>query len=135
MGVVMATTKVGIAPMKAAQISRAGGDFEIVEREVPNPSAGQVRIKVQACGVCHSDVLTKDGFPGIVYPRVPGHEVAGVIDEVGAGVREWKKGERVGVGWFGGQDNTCPACRRGDFANCASVIICGITYDGGYQEY
>ena len=95
----MATTKFAIAPMKAVQIPRAGGDFEIVEREIPNPGAGQVRIKVQACGVCHSDVVTKDGlFPGIAYPRVPGHEVVGVIDEVGAGVTRWKKGQRVGVG-------------------------------------
>ncbi len=132
----MATTKVGIAPMKAAQISKAGGDFEIVEREVPNPEAGQVRIKVQACGVCHSDVITKEGLlPGIAYPRVPGHEVVGVIDELGAGVTQWKKGQRVGVGWHGGQDNTCPSCRRGDFGTCANLKICGISYDGGYQEY
>ncbi len=132
----MATTKVGIAPMKAAQISKAGGDFEIVEREVPNPEAGQVRIKVQACGVCHSDVITKEGLlPGIAYPRVPGHEVVGVIDEVGAGVTQWKKGQRVGVGWHGGQDNTCPSCRRGDFGTCANLRICGVSYDGGYQEY
>jgi D-arabinose 1-dehydrogenase-like Zn-dependent alcohol dehydrogenase len=125
-----------VAKMKAVQVPKAGADFEIVEREIPQPGPGQVKIRVEACGVCHSDVLTKEGIlPGISYPRVPGHEVAGVIDEVGAGVKEWKKGERVGVGWFGGQDNTCPACRRGDFANCASVIICGITYDGGYQEY
>jgi D-arabinose 1-dehydrogenase-like Zn-dependent alcohol dehydrogenase len=125
-----------VAKMKAVQVPKAGADLEIVEREIPQPGPGQVRIRVEACGVCHSDVLTKEGIlPGISYPRVPGHEVAGVIDEVGAGVKEWKKGERVGVGWFGGQDNTCPACRRGDFANCASVIICGVTYDGGYQEY
>ena len=95
-----------------------------------------MRIRVQACGVCHSDVITKEGLlPGIAYPRVPGHEVAGVIDEVGAGVKEWKKGERVGVGWHGGQDGTCLACRRGDFVNCANVKICGVSYDGGYQEY
>ncbi len=132
----MATTKVGIAPMKAAQISKAGGDFEIVEREVPNPEAGQVRIKVQACGVCHSDVITKEGLlPGISYPRVPGHEVVGVIDELGAGVTQWKKGQRVGVGWHGGQDNTCSSCRRGDFGTCANLKICGVSYDGGYQEY
>jgi D-arabinose 1-dehydrogenase-like Zn-dependent alcohol dehydrogenase len=122
--------------MKAAQISKPGADFEIVEREVPQPTAGQVRIKVQACGVCHSDVFTKEGWwPGIQYPRVPGHEVAGVIDEIGAGVTEWKKGQRVGVGWHGGQDNTCRACRRGDFRNCRNLKIPGITYDGGYQEY
>jgi D-arabinose 1-dehydrogenase-like Zn-dependent alcohol dehydrogenase len=122
--------------MKAAQISKPGADFEIVEREVPQPTAGQVRIKVQACGVCHSDVFTKEGWwPGIQYPRVPGHEVAGVVDEIGAGVTEWKKGQRVGVGWHGGQDNTCRACRRGDFRNCRNLKIPGITYDGGYQEY
>jgi D-arabinose 1-dehydrogenase-like Zn-dependent alcohol dehydrogenase len=122
--------------MKAAQISKAGGDFEIVEREIPNPSAGQVRIKVQACGICHSDVLTKEGgLPGIQYPRVPGHEVAGIIDEVGDGVAVWKKGQRVGVGWHGGQDNTCISCRRGDFRNCKNLKIPGIHYDGGYQQY
>jgi D-arabinose 1-dehydrogenase-like Zn-dependent alcohol dehydrogenase len=122
--------------MKAVQISRAGGDFEIVEREIPQPGPGQVRIRVKACGVCHSDVVTKEGlFPGISYPRVPGHEVIGVVDEVGAGVNNWTKGQRVGVGWHGGQDGTCPSCRRGDFANCASGIVCGISYDGGYQEF
>jgi D-arabinose 1-dehydrogenase-like Zn-dependent alcohol dehydrogenase len=132
----MATTKVGIAPMKVAQIAKAGGDFEIVEREIPNPEAGQVRIKVQACGICHSDVLTKEGaWPGIQYPRVPGHEIAGVIDEVGAGVTSWKKGQRVGVGWHGGQDGTCLQCRRGDFRNCQNLKIPGISYDGGYQQY
>jgi D-arabinose 1-dehydrogenase-like Zn-dependent alcohol dehydrogenase len=132
----MATTRVAIAPMKAAQIPKPGADFEIVERDVPRPTAGQVRIKVQACGVCHSDVFTKEGWwPGIQYPRVPGHEVAGLVDEIGAGVTEWKKGQRVGVGWHGGQDNTCRACRRGDFRNCRNLKIPGISYDGGYQEY
>jgi D-arabinose 1-dehydrogenase-like Zn-dependent alcohol dehydrogenase len=122
--------------MKAAQISKPGGDFEIVEREIPNPEAGQVRIKVQACGVCHSDMLTKEGaWPGIQYPRVPGHEIAGLIDELGAGVAGWKKGQRVGVGWHGGQDNTCLSCRRGDFRNCVNLKIPGISYDGGYQQY
>jgi D-arabinose 1-dehydrogenase-like Zn-dependent alcohol dehydrogenase len=122
--------------MKAAQISKAGEDFEIVERDIPEPGAGQVRIKVKACGICHSDVLVKDGlWPGIQYPRVPGHEVAGVVDEVGAGVSVWKKGQRVGVGWHGGHDNTCRECRRGDFRNCRNVKISGISYDGGYQEY
>jgi D-arabinose 1-dehydrogenase-like Zn-dependent alcohol dehydrogenase len=122
--------------MRVAQVSSPGADFEIVEREIPKPDAGQVRIKVQACGVCHSDVLTKEGlWPGIQYPRVPGHEVAGIIDEVGAGVSAWKKGQRVGVGWHGGQDNTCRECRHGDFRNCQNVKICGISYDGGYQEY
>lgn len=132
----MATPKVAVAPMKVAQIPKPGADFEIVEREVPQPGPGQVRIKVQACGVCHSDVITKDGLlPGIAYPRVPGHEVVGVIDEVGAGVQQWKKGERVGVGWHGQQDGTCPSCRRGDFVTCANLKISGIHFDGGYQEY
>ena len=125
-----------VAQMKAAQVPSAGGDFQVVERKVPEPGPGQVRIKVQACGVCHSDVLTKEGlWPGIQYPRVPGHEVAGVIDEVGPGVSSWKGGQRVGVGWHGGQDNTCPECRRGDFRNCRNLKICGISYDGGYQQY
>jgi D-arabinose 1-dehydrogenase-like Zn-dependent alcohol dehydrogenase len=122
--------------MKAVQVPKAGADLEIVEREIPEPGAGQVRIRVQACGICHSDVITKEGLlPGITYPRVPGHEVVGVIDELGAGVKEWRKGQRVGVGWHGGQDGTCLACRRGDFVNCANEKICGITFDGGYQEY
>ena len=136
----MATLRVAVkpaaAPMKVAQISKPGADFEIVEREIPTPDAGQVRIKLQACGVCHSDVLTKEGlWPGIQYPRVPGHEVAGIVDEVGPGVSVWKKGQRVGVGWHGGQDNTCRECRRGDFRNCRNLKIPGISYDGGYQEY
>jgi D-arabinose 1-dehydrogenase-like Zn-dependent alcohol dehydrogenase len=122
--------------MKVAQISKPGGDFEIVEREIPEPGPRQVRIKVQACGVCHSDVLTKEGlWPGIQYPRIPGHEVAGIVDEVGAGVSEWKKGQRVGVGWHGGHDGTCRECRRGDFRNCQNVKVCGISYDGGYEQY
>src|ERR1700731_4015007 len=125
-----------MAKMKAVQVPKAGADFELVEREIPEPGSGHVRIHVQACGICHSDVITKEGlFPGMSYPRVPGHEVAGVIDELGAGVKEWQKGQRVGVGWHGGQDGTCLACRRGDFVNCANVKICGISYDGGYQEY
>jgi D-arabinose 1-dehydrogenase-like Zn-dependent alcohol dehydrogenase len=132
----MATTRVAVAPMKAVQISKPGGDFEIVEKEIPQPGPRQVRIKVQACGICHSDHYVKDGvFPGIAYPRVPGHEIAGVVDEVGSGVTNWKKGQRVGVGWFGGADGTCPSCRRGDFMNCPSMGVTGITYDGGYQEY
>ena len=132
----MATTKVGIAPMKAAQIPKAGADFEIVEREIPKPGAAQVRIKVQACGVCHSDLFTKEGYwPGIQYPRVPGHEVVGIIDELGEGVTEWKKGQRIGVGWHGGHDGTCLYCRRGDFRNCRNLKIPGISYDGGYEQY
>ncbi len=135
----MATSKV--VPMKAtrmkvAQVPKPGADFEIVEREIPKPGPRQVRIRVQACGVCHSDVLTKEGWwPGIEYPRIPGHEVAGVVDEVGEGVSEWTKGQRVGVGWHGGHDGTCRECRRGDFRNCKNVKVCGINYDGGYQEY
>ena len=122
--------------MKVAQVAKAGADFEIVEREIPQPGTGQVRIRVQACGVCHSDVLTKEGlWPGIVYPRVPGHEVAGLIDEAGPGVTQWTKGQRVGVGWHGGQDGTCLACRRGDFANCSNLRVSGISFDGGYAEY
>jgi D-arabinose 1-dehydrogenase-like Zn-dependent alcohol dehydrogenase len=132
----MATTEAAVAPMKVAQVPAPGADFQIVEREIPDPSVGHVRIKVQACGVCHSDVLTKEGtWPGIQYPRVPGHEVAGIVDEVGAGVSEWTKGQRVGVGWHGGQDGTCLACRRGDFGNCQNLKIAGISYDGGYQQY
>ncbi len=125
-----------MAKMKVAQIAKAGADFEVVEREIPQPGPGHVRIRVQACGVCHSDVLTKEGgWPGLVYPRVPGHEVAGVIDEVGPGVTHWKAGQKVGVGWHGGHDGTCLACRRGDFVNCASSKVTGLSYDGGYQEY
>src|ERR1043165_2183871 len=132
----MATTKIKAETMKVAEVPAPGADFQIVEREVPNPSAGHVRIKVQACGVCHSDVLTKEGgLPGIEYPRVPGHEVVGVVDEIGAGVSEWTKGQRVGVGWHGGHDGTCLSCRRGDFINCRNMKIAGISYDGGYQEY
>src|SRR6266550_3365989 len=132
----MATTKIAIAPMKAAQIPKGGADFQIVEREIPAPGVGEVRIKVQACGICHSDVLTKDGlWPGIQYPRVPGHEVAGILDELGAGVSGWTKGQRVGVGWHGGHDGTCLACRRGDFGNCQNMKIAGISYDGGYEQY
>jgi D-arabinose 1-dehydrogenase-like Zn-dependent alcohol dehydrogenase len=135
----MATMRVvapEVAPMKVAQISKPGGDFEIVERVVPKPGVGHVRIKVQACGVCHSDMLVKEGaWPGIQYPRVPGHEVAGIIDEVGPDVSAWKKGQRVGVGWHGGQDGTCLQCRRGDYVNCVNVKVAGVSYDGGYQQY
>ena len=136
----MATMRVAparaLAPMMVAQISKPGADFEIVKREVPTPGAREVRIKVQACGVCHSDVLVKEGaWPGIQYPRVPGHEVAGIVDEVGAEVTGWKTGQRVGVGWHGGQDGTCLECRRGDFVNCRNLKIAGISYDGGYQQY
>jgi D-arabinose 1-dehydrogenase-like Zn-dependent alcohol dehydrogenase len=129
-------TAVAIGTMKVAQISKPGAGFQIVEREIPEPAFGQVRIKVQACGVCHSDMFVKDGlWPGIEYPRVPGHEVAGIIDEIGPGVSAWKRGQRVGVGWHGGQDNTCVECRRGRFLYCRSPRVAGISYDGGYQQY
>jgi D-arabinose 1-dehydrogenase-like Zn-dependent alcohol dehydrogenase len=132
----MATSKRSTTSMKVVQVPAAGADFQLVEREIPEPGAGHVRIKVQACGICYSDSLTKEGYwPGIQYPRVPGHEVAGVIDALGAGVSSWSQGQRVGVGWHGGHDNTCPQCRRGDFGNCRNQKIAGISYDGGYQEY
>jgi len=122
--------------MKIALVPKPGADFELQEREIPQPPAGHVRIRVQACGICLSDHLVKDGlWPGITYPRSPGHEVAGTIDEVGPAVTIWKKGQRVGVGWHGGHDGTCQHCRRGDFINCVNEKICGFTYDGGYGEY
>jgi D-arabinose 1-dehydrogenase-like Zn-dependent alcohol dehydrogenase len=132
----MATTRVGLAPMKVAVIPKPGADFQIIEREIPKPGADQVLIKVQACGVCHSDALTKEGlWPGIQYPRVPGHEVAGIIEELGPGVSGWEKGQRIGVGWHGGHDGTCLQCRRGDFGNCQNMQVSGISYDGGYQQF
>ena len=125
-----------MAKMRAAQISTPKGPFELVERDIPEPGAGQIRIKVQACGVCHSDSITKEGlFPGIKYPRVPGHEVVGVIDAVGAGVANWKAGQRAGVGWHGGHCGICDNCRRGDLFACVETQVTGIQYDGGYAEY
>jgi D-arabinose 1-dehydrogenase-like Zn-dependent alcohol dehydrogenase len=125
-----------MAVMRVAQVSQAKGPFEIVERPIPEPGAGSVRIKVQACGICHSDSLTKEGaMPGIQYPRVPGHEVAGVIDAVGPGVAGWEAGQKVGVGWNGGYCGYCDHCRRGEFFACVRGQITGITYDGGYAEY
>ena len=122
--------------MKAAQISKPGADFELVERDIPEPGAGQVRVKVEACGICHSDFVVKEGlWPGLQYPRVPGHEVAGRIDAVGSNVTQWKTGQRVGVGWHGGHDFDCEQCRRGDFAMCANRKVTGIDFDGGYAEY
>lgn len=122
--------------MKAVQISKPGGNFELVERPTPEPGRGQVRIKVEACGICHSDALVKEGqWPGIQYPRVPGHEIAGRIDAVGPDVTLWKSGDRVGVGWHGGHCFTCDPCRRGDFVNCVNEQITAIHFDGGYQEY
>src|SRR5213082_1728535 len=122
--------------MKAAQISKPGGDFELVERDIPAPGPGQVRVKVDACGICHSDVLVKEGlWPGLRYPRVPGHEIAGRIDALGTDVTAWKKGQRVGVGWHGGHDFVCDQCRRGDFTMCVNRKVTGIDFDGGYAEY
>lgn len=125
-----------MAIMKAAQISGPGADFELVERPVPEPGPGQVRVKVEACGICHSDMFVKDGlFPGIEYPRIPGHEVAGTLDALGSGVRGWTTGLRVGVGWHGGHCFHCAACRAGDFINCADAQVTGIHFDGGYAQY
>jgi D-arabinose 1-dehydrogenase-like Zn-dependent alcohol dehydrogenase len=123
--------------MRAVQIARPKGPLEVVEREIPEPGDGWVRIKVQACGVCHSDSLVKDGnWPGLQYPRVPGHEVIGVIDSVGRGVADWKPGQRVGVGWNGGYCGSCDACRRGEFFACQTATrVTGVTQDGGYADY
>jgi alcohol dehydrogenase/propanol-preferring alcohol dehydrogenase len=122
--------------MKVAQISKPGADWELVERDIPEPGADQVRVKVEACGICHSDVLVKEGlWPGLQYPRVPGHEVAGTIDALGHDVATWSKGQRVGVGWHGGHCFVCEQCRRGDFAMCLNRKVTGIDFDGGYAEY
>jgi propanol-preferring alcohol dehydrogenase len=125
-----------MAKMKAVQVSKANGPFELVEREVPEAGPRQVRIKVEACGVCHSDAFVKSGgYPGLKLPRVPGHEVAGRIDAVGPEVTAWKKGDRVGVGWHGGHCFQCTPCRKGQFINCEKALVTGISYDGGYAEY
>lgn len=126
-----------MAKMRAVQVARAGGPLELVEKDIPVPAAGQVRIRVEACGICHSDSMTVEGYwPGIAYPRVPGHEVAGVVDAVGANVRGFAAGDRVGVGWFGGSCGYCDSCRRGDFLTCLiDPKVTGISYDGGYAEY
>jgi D-arabinose 1-dehydrogenase-like Zn-dependent alcohol dehydrogenase len=122
--------------MRSIQVSKANGPFQIVDRDIPEPSEGQVRIKVQVCGICHGDSITKQGlFPGIQYPRVPGHEVAGVVDEVGKDVIERKPGQRVAVGWYGGHCGHCEFCRRGDFLMCKYAQVSGISYDGGYSDY
>src|SRR5437879_1567547 len=125
----------GIMPkMRAVQVPHPKARFEIVEREIPEPGPGSVRIKVQACGICHSDTITRDGtFPLVEYPRVPGHEVVGIVDAVGSGASRWAPGQRVGVGWHGGNCGYCEACRRGDLFACQTFT--GITYDGGYAEY
>ena len=126
-----------MAKMRSMQVARPGGPFELVERDNPEPGAGAVRVKVQACGVCHSDSLTKEGhWPGIQYPRVPGHEVAGIVDALGAGVKGWAAGQRVGVGWHGGHCGYCDSCRRGDFVTCRNAAqVPGISYDGGYADF
>jgi len=126
-----------MSKMRVAQVARAGGPFEIVEREIPEPGAGQVRIKVEACGICHSDAMVKEGmWPGLQFPRIPGHEVAGIIDAVGHGVVGWERGQRAGVGWHGGHCGYCDSCRRGDFVTCQIAFqVTGISYDGGYAEY
>jgi len=122
--------------MRAARVPEAGGDFELVDLPVPTPADDEVRVRVEACGICHSDAFVKEGtFPGIDYPRVPGHEVAGVVDAVGAEVDQWSEGDRVGVGWHGGHCFTCEACREGDFVNCETGLVTGISFDGGYAEY
>lgn len=122
--------------MRSVQVSKPKGALEVIERNIPEPGLAQVRIKVQACGICHSDSFTKDGlFPGIQYPRVPGHEIAGVIDALGEGVNEWKPGQRVAVGWHGGHCGRCESCRRGDFITCRYLQVPGISYDGGYADY
>jgi D-arabinose 1-dehydrogenase-like Zn-dependent alcohol dehydrogenase len=126
-----------MAKMRVAQVAHPNGPFELVEREIPEPGAGSVRLKVEACGICHSDSFTKTGgWPGIQYPRAPGHEVAGIIDEVGPGVAGWTVGQRAGVGWHGGHCGYCDSCRRGDFVTCqVAAQMPGISYDGGYAEY
>ncbi|MBJ6760095.1 alcohol dehydrogenase catalytic domain-containing protein [Myxococcaceae bacterium JPH2] len=121
--------------MKAVQVKQAKGPLEVVEQDVPEPGPGQVLIAVDACGVCHSDAITKEGWMPVKYPRVPGHEVVGRIDKAGPGVTAWKVGQHVGVGWHGGHCGQCPACRVGDFVTCDFQQVCGISYDGGYAEY
>jgi D-arabinose 1-dehydrogenase-like Zn-dependent alcohol dehydrogenase len=122
--------------MKAVQVAAPGGEFELVQKEIPQPRETEVRIKVEACGICHGDAVVKEGrFPGISYPRVPGHEVVGKIDQLGSKVTGWQTGQRVGVGWYGGPCLNCAACKRGDFANCESFLTTGISFDGGYAEY
>lgn len=122
--------------MRAVQVPGPKKPFELVEKEIPSPKKGSVRVKVQACGICHSDSFVKEGlFPGIQYPRVPGHEIAGVIDALGEEAGDWKVGQRVGIGWHGGHCRICLSCRRGDFMTCSQIQIPGISYDGGYQEY
>jgi D-arabinose 1-dehydrogenase-like Zn-dependent alcohol dehydrogenase len=125
-----------MAKMRAVQVAKANGPFELVERDIPQPGPGQVRVKVEACGICHSDAFVKfAAFPGLTLPRVPGHEIAGVVDACGPDVTPWKPGDRVGVGWHGGHCFVCEACRRGLFINCANAKVTGISHDGGWAEY
>ncbi len=125
-----------MSKMRAVQMSKAGAPFEMVERDIPNPGPRQVRIGVEACGMCHSDAFVKSGqFPGLVLPRIPGHEIAGKIDAVGSSITRWKVGQRVGVGWHGGHCFECDPCRKGDFLNCVDKQVTGISFDGGYAEY
>jgi len=125
-----------MATMQAARVPSAGADFELVDLPIPEPGPNEVRVKVEACGICHSDAFVKEAaFPGLELPRVPGHEVAGVVDKVGADVTAWTEGQRVGVGWHGGHCFTCDACREGDFINCENAKVTGISFDGGYAEY
>src|SRR5437763_2746438 len=125
-----------MSKMRVVQVTRPNGPFEIAEREIPEPGAGQVRVKVEAWGICHGDMFVKEGlWPGLQYPRVPGHEVAGRIDALGANVTNWRKDQCVGVGWHGGHDFVCEQCRRGDFAMCVNRKVTGIDFDGGYAEY
>lgn len=122
--------------MKAVQISKPGGDFELVERPIPQPARGEVRIKVEACGICRSDALVEEGqWPGLQYPLVPGHEIAGRVDALGPDAAPWTPAQRIGVGWHGGHCFRCEPCRRGDFFNCQNQKITAIHFDGGYQEY
>lgn len=121
--------------MKAVQVRKAQGPLELVEVDVPEPRAGEVRIAVEACGICHSDSITKNGYMPVQYPRIPGHEVVGRIDALGAGVSAWKVGQHVGVGWHGGHCGECSSCRAGDFITCQRLQVCGLSYDGGYAEY
>ncbi len=125
-----------MAKMRAAKVIKPGSPFELVECDIPQPGPGQVRVRVLACGICHSDMFTKENlWPGIRYPRVPGHEITGILDEIGSAVQGWKTGQQVGVGWHGGHCGHCPACRRGDYVLCADLQVPGISYDGGYEEY
>lgn len=122
--------------MRAVQVGAAGGPFELVNREIPEPKAGEVRVRVQACGICHSDSMAKEGLvPGIRYPMVPGHEVVGLVDAVGEGVPQWSAGQRVGIGWYGGHCGRCEPCRRGDYVLCVRAAVPGLTFDGGYADY